>query len=148
MLILPRNRIRVLVCDDTDALRVLLCDLISSEAHLHAAGEARNGQDAIDQASRLQPDVILLDLSMPILNGLAAISAIKRAAPSAKIVVLTALSGSVIEKSVRKAGADSFLVKNALPQTIIDAITDAVKAASDFAEDQRTAPDLASGATR
>jgi DNA-binding NarL/FixJ family response regulator len=126
----PPDRIRVLVCDDSDALRVLLLDMLSFEPHLDASGEARNGQEAINEARTLQPDVILLDLSMPIMTGLAALPAIKQAAPNAKIIAFTALSGSVIEKAVLKAGADRFLEKGAAPHLIIEAIEGAYAATS------------------
>lgn len=118
------GRIGVLVCDDSDALRVLLRVLLGVDPQLDAVGEARNGQEAIDRARELQPDVILLDLSMPVLTGLAALPAIKAAAPNAQVIAFTGLAGPVVEEAVRSAGADRFLEKGALPQTIIGAIKD------------------------
>jgi DNA-binding NarL/FixJ family response regulator len=92
------------------------------------AGEARNGEEAIVEAKRLQPDVILLDLAMPVLTGLAALPAIKAAAPGAHVVALTGLSADVVEEVVLRAGADSFLEKGAHPDLIAETIRHAFAA--------------------
>jgi len=120
--------IGVLICDDSDSLRLLLRVALGLDAGLHVAGEARNGQDAIAEAARLQPDVILLDLSMPVLTGLDALPAIKAAAPSAHIIAFTGFSASVVEEAVRRAGADSFLEKGARPDVVAAAIKQAFAA--------------------
>jgi NarL family two-component system response regulator LiaR len=121
-------RIGVLICDDADSLLLLLRVVVGLDPGLHVAGEARNGQEAILEAARLQPDVILLDLSMPVLTGLDALPAIKAAAPGAHVIAFTGLSASVVEAAVRRAGADSFLEKGALPDVIAEAIKQAFAA--------------------
>ena len=122
------NAIGVLICDDSDSLRLLLRVALGLDPGLHVAGEARNGQGAIAEAARLQPDVILLDLSMPVLTGLDALPAIKAAAPSAHVIAFTGFSASVVEEVVRRAGAHSFLEKGARPDVIADAIKQAFAA--------------------
>jgi NarL family two-component system response regulator LiaR len=121
-------KIGVLICDDADSLRQLLRIVVGLDPGLHVAGEARNGQEAIAEAARLQPDVILLDLSMPVLAGLDALPAIKAAAPGAHVIAFTGLSASVAEEAVRRAGADSFLEKGARPDAIAEAIKHAFAA--------------------
>jgi DNA-binding NarL/FixJ family response regulator len=122
------DTIDVLICDDSDALRLLLRVVVGLDPDLGVAGEARNGREAIAEAARLQPDVILLDLSMPVLTGLDALPAIKAAAPSAHIIAFTGLSASVVEEAVLRAGADSLLEKGALPDEIAEAIKHAYAA--------------------
>jgi DNA-binding NarL/FixJ family response regulator len=122
------DTIGVLICDDSDGLRLLLQVVVGLDPDLGVAGEARNGQEAITEAARLQPDVILLDLSMPVLTGLDALPAIKAAAPSAHIIAFTGLSAAVVEETVLRAGADSFLEKGAPPEAIAEAIKQAYAA--------------------
>jgi DNA-binding NarL/FixJ family response regulator len=116
------HTISVLICDDNHALRELLRVVVGLESDLHVAGEARNGEEAIVEAKRLQPDVILLDLAMPVLTGLDALPAIKAAAPRAHVVALTGFSAEVVEEVVLRAGADSLLEKGVHPDSIADAI--------------------------
>lgn len=114
--------IGVLICDDSDAIRFLLTVMITRETDLRFVGKARNGREAIDEATRLQPDVILLDLSMPVMTGLAALPAVRAAAPNAHIVAFTGLSGSVVKDAVMAAGADQFLEKSVHPESIVACI--------------------------
>jgi DNA-binding NarL/FixJ family response regulator len=114
--------IAVLICDDSDPFRLLLSSMISHEPDLQVVGEARNGRDAIGEVRRLQPDVILLDLSMPIMTGLDALPAIKDAAPNARIIAFTGLSGAVVKDAIIAAGADEFVEKGVHPDVIVDTI--------------------------
>jgi DNA-binding NarL/FixJ family response regulator len=120
-----QDRIGVLICDDVDELRLLIRVVIELDPELHVAGEARNGVEAIAQAERLQPDVILLDLSMPVLSGLEALPRLTAAAPAARVIAFTALSDTVVKAAVVAAGAHAFLGKGIPP----DEITAAIKAA-------------------
>lgn len=114
--------IGVLICDDSDPVRLLLSIMLDRDPDLRVAGEARNGQEAIKEAARLQPEVIILDLSMPVLTGLDALPEIKAAAKDARVIAFTGLSGSVVKKAVMAAGADYFLEKGAHPDLIVDTI--------------------------
>ena len=89
---------------------------------MRVVGEAADGEAAIAEASRLQPDVILLDLAMPILSGLDALPRLRQSAPAAKIIVLTGFSTATVADEVLALGADSYLEKGTNPDTIIAAI--------------------------
>ena len=132
------DTIGVLVCDDSDALRLLLYVIVSGDPSLCMLGEARNGAEAISQAELLQPDVILLDLSMPYLSGMEALPRIKAAAPRTHVIAFTGLSGSTVLNAVLDAGADSFLEKGATA----DAITDAIKTAHAHAQREAAPSEL------
>jgi two-component system, NarL family, response regulator LiaR len=116
--------IRVLIADDHDVVREGLSSLIKAEPDLQLVGEAADGVEAVDKALRLRPAVILMDLMMPRLGGLEAISQIKQAWPEARILVLTSFSDDNKMLPALKAGAQGYLLKNAPAESIIQAIRD------------------------
>jgi DNA-binding NarL/FixJ family response regulator len=120
--------IDVLICDDVDAMRMLLGAVIGLRPGLRMVGEARDGNEAISEARRLQPDVILLDLSMPLRTGFEALPEICAAAPDARVIVLSGFLAATIETDVLALGASLFMEKGAHPDEINDAI-EAVAAA-------------------
>jgi len=122
-------QISVLICDDVAALRRLLTVVVESRTGLRVVGEAANGKQAIDQAKLLQPDVVLLDLSMPGVTGFDALPDIKLAAPAAKVIVLSGFSAAIVEADVLAHGADRYIEKGAAPDLIADAIEQAGAAA-------------------
>jgi DNA-binding NarL/FixJ family response regulator len=114
--------IDVLICDDVDAMRMLLGAVIGLRPGLRVVGEARDGTEAISEATRLQPDVILLDLSMPLRTGFEALPEILQAAPNARVIVLSGFLAATIETDVIALGAALFMEKGAHPDAINDAI--------------------------
>jgi DNA-binding NarL/FixJ family response regulator len=119
--------ISVLVCDDAADMRRLLVRIIETRDGLHVVGEAVDGLEAIAEAERLQPAVILLDLSMPRMTGLEALPEIKRVAPAAFVVVLSGFSTSTVAADVLALGADRYLEKGASPSLITKTIEELVK---------------------
>ena len=113
----------VLICDDNDAMRGLLRAIVEAAPGMHVIGEAANGNEAIVEAARLHPDVILLDLAMPSLSGFDALPELRRVAPDAQIVVLSGFAGSSVAQQVIALGAASYLEKGAAdPDTIVASI--------------------------
>ena len=112
----------VLICDDNDAMRALLGAIIAENPRLQVVGEASDGSDVVAQASRLQPDVILLDLAMPIRSGLEALPELRRVAPDAQVIVFSGFAGGIVADDVLELGAASYLEKGAPPDTIIATI--------------------------
>jgi DNA-binding NarL/FixJ family response regulator len=108
----------VLICDDVESMRVLLGVIVELRPGLRVVGEAEDGEQAIAQAERLQPDVILLDLSMPRRTGLDALPEIKRVAPDAKVIVVSGFVSSMIAADVLARGADHYIEKGVDPDTI------------------------------
>jgi DNA-binding NarL/FixJ family response regulator len=114
--------IGVLICDDVEPMRRLLRIVVELSPRLHVVGEAANGQEAVSQALELQPDVILLDLSMPVRTGLHALPEIRAVAPASKVIAFSGLEESVVGELARDAGAALFLQKGADPDAIAAAI--------------------------
>jgi DNA-binding NarL/FixJ family response regulator len=110
--------VRVLICDDVESMRVLLGVIVGLRPGLRVVGEAEDGEQAIAQAAKLQPDVILLDLSMPRRTGLDALPEIKQVAPDAKVIVVSGFVSSMIAADVLAHGADRYIEKGADPDTI------------------------------
>jgi len=116
--------IQILIADDHTVVREGLRTLINTEPGLEVIGEATDGREAVQQTRALKPDVILLDMVMPHLDGLEAIKAIKEEQPEAKILVLTSFSDDDKVFPAIKAGALGYLLKNASPQRLLRAIRD------------------------
>ena len=108
----------VLICDDVESMRLLLGVIVGLRPGLHVVGEAADGDQAITQAKRLRPDVVLLDLSMPRRTGLDALPEIKRVAPEARIIVLSGFATATLATEVLALGADRYIEKGADPDTI------------------------------
>jgi DNA-binding NarL/FixJ family response regulator len=119
--------IKVLIVDDLPHVRqglVSLLLLASRNAHptLEVVGEAQDGREAVHQAQTLHPDVVLMDLEMPVLDGYAATRQIKAEQPGVRVVILSIHAGPEEEARARAAGADGFVVKGASYQALLDAI--------------------------
>lgn len=112
----PR-RIRVLVVEDHVLFRKALVHLLQSEPDFELVGEAGNGQEAVQQAAALQPDVILMDLRLPEMDGLEATRRIKAARPDARIVILTASDSPEALFEAIRSGAQGYLLKEVDAET-------------------------------
>jgi DNA-binding NarL/FixJ family response regulator len=121
------NCIRVLIVDDMAQVRrelgmVLALAGQAAGQPVEIVGEAANGQEAVQLAAALQPDVVLMDLAMPVLDGFAATVAIKTVQPSVRVVVLTILDYPSSGEKAMQAGADAFIEKGASVAEIFRAI--------------------------
>jgi two-component system, NarL family, response regulator len=115
-------QIRILAVDDHVLVREGIAVLVSTERDLTLVAEASNGREAIQQFRAHRPDITLMDLQMPEMNGLDAIVAIRGEFPDAKIVVLTTYQGDVQILRALKAGARGYLLKNTFHKELIDTI--------------------------
>ena len=118
----------VLICDDNDAMRTLLGVIVDTADGLRVAGEAADGDEAIVEATRLQPEVILLDLAMPNRSGLEALPDLRRVASHSQIVVLSGFASGAVADEVLALGACAYLQKGARPDAIVAAIQSAAAA--------------------
>lgn len=116
------EHIRVLIVDDHAIVREGQRALIDTEPGMEVVGEAKDGVEAVETAETLQPDVILLDLFMPHMDGIEAITEIKENNPQACILVLTSFTEDEKVYTAIKAGAMGYLLKDSSPQEILTAI--------------------------
>ena len=115
-------QIRILAVDDHVLVREGIAVLLSAEPDMALVAEASNGREAIQQFRAHRPDITLMDLQMPEMNGLDAIIAIRGEFPEAKIIVLTTYKGDVQILRALKAGARGYLLKNTFHKELIDTI--------------------------
>ena len=116
------NKIRVLIAEDHAAVRQGLRSLLELHDDIEVVGEASNGLEAVDLARGSQPDIVLMDLAMPELDGIGATQRIRAICPSTQVIVLTSFSEDQQVRYAVKAGAMSYLQKNVYPADLIKAI--------------------------
>ena len=113
---------RVLIADDDDLMRAGLIELLTSDPDIEIIGEASTGREAVHESLRLVPDVILMDVRMPDLDGIGATRELVRAAPQARILILTTFEQDDYVFGALRAGASGFLLKRTRPEELIAAV--------------------------
>ena len=114
--------IRIVAVDDHPLVRRGIATLVAGESDMSLVGEASNGREAVQQFRALHPDVTLMDIQMPEMNGLDALIAIRNEFPEARIIVLTTYTGDVQVLRALKAGARAYLLKNSLHKELLETI--------------------------
>jgi two-component system, NarL family, response regulator LiaR len=122
---LPRKRIRVLIADDHALMRQGVIAFLERCADFELVGEATNGKEAVDLAAKLRPDVILMDLKMPVMDGLAATRVIRRKYQRVKVLALTSFLNADLLMNMLDAGAIGYLLKTIAFPDLAAAIRDA-----------------------
>lgn len=110
---------RVLIVDDSALVRGAVRRLFETDEVFEVCGEAANGREAVDQATQLRPELVIMDLAMPVLNGLDATRAIKRLKPGVPVILFSGFSNVMEEKEARSVGI-SALVPKSDPSRLID----------------------------
>jgi len=113
---------RVLIADDDDLMRAGLVELLSGEPEIEVVGEASTGREAVERARRLAPDVVLMDVRMPDLDGIQATRELASAVPSARVLILTTFEQDDYVFGALRAGASGFLLKRSKPEELIAAV--------------------------
>ena len=113
---------RVLIADDDHLMRAGLAGLLTADPEIEIVGQASTGREAVDQARRLSPDVVLMDVRMPDLDGIGATRELSRVAPAAKVLILTTFEEDDYVFGALRAGASGFLLKRTRPEDLIAAV--------------------------
>jgi two-component system NarL family response regulator len=120
-------KIRLLIAEDETVVRMALAQLLAAEPDIEVVAQAENGETALDLARRLKPNVVLTDLSMPKMDGIAATRQIKQDVPECAIVVLTVHQDDDHLFAAIKAGASGYVLKDAPPEQTVEAIRAAAR---------------------
>ncbi|MDY6970813.1 MAG: response regulator transcription factor [Thermodesulfobacteriota bacterium] len=116
------DKIRVLLAEDHTIVRKGIHSLLDGETNIDVIGEAGDGRDALKKVEQLRPDVVVMDIAMPVLNGLEATRRIKKLFPEIKVLILTVHTNEEYIFQVLRAGASGYLVKQAAPAELISGI--------------------------
>jgi two-component system response regulator NreC len=116
------RRLRILVADDHEVMRTGVRALIEQEPGWQVCGTATNGQEAVEAAKKLKPDVVILDMTMPELDGLEALREIKRALPKTEVVIFSAYHSEEVIEQLFDAGAKSYIQKSDASRHLVAAI--------------------------
>lgn len=124
---LPQNggsevKIRVVVVDDHPAVRVGLADFLDAQDGLEIVGQAENGAEAVELSRSVAPDVVVMDIRMPQLDGIEATRLIKQASPGTGVLLLTAYEEDDLATAGRAAGADGFYLKGMFGAELVDRV--------------------------
>jgi len=116
------QQIKVLIVDDHPILREGVAAVLGCEDDMQIVGEAASGMEALELFRALDPDVTLMDLQMPGMNGVETIRAVRKEKSEARIIVLTTYSGDILASKALKAGASGYLLKSSLKDQLVDTI--------------------------
>ena len=116
----PGGQIRVLIADDNGSFREALQKLIDRQPELAVVGEATDGLEAIELAEHLDPDAVVIDLHMPLLDGVTAAARLRRDHPNVCLIALTGDKAPALRRAARDAGADDVLLKTELVDGLVE----------------------------
>ena len=133
-----KTKIKILIADDHPLMRQGLATLLNAAPGLQIVGEAKNGADAVEKAGELKPDVIVMDLSMPVMDGVEATRRIRESDPDTKVLILTTYGTSADIAHAIDAGASGALVKDAEYDRLVSAIRTIADGGTDFSPEIET----------
>jgi DNA-binding NarL/FixJ family response regulator len=115
--------VRILVADDQPGIRKRVCLTLAARLPMEVCDEAANGQEAVEKAQESHPDLIILDITMPVMNGLEAARQIRRFSPETPILILTMHKSRQLMEEAQKIGVHGYVVKAEAGQSLISAVT-------------------------
>jgi DNA-binding NarL/FixJ family response regulator len=118
---------RILVAEDHDLIRRGIASVIQSDGACEVCGEAADGMDAVNKVRELKPDIVTLDVSMPLMGGLEAARQIREIAPAIRIIIVTMHDSPQIRAAAKSSGANAVVTKNELTTGLIDVIKEVLK---------------------
>jgi two-component system chemotaxis response regulator CheY len=113
---------RILVVDDAAFMRMMLSDILRKAGH-EVVGEAENGAVAVDKYGKLHPDLVMMDITMPEMEGIEALKHIRQADPGAKVIMCSAMGQQMMVVNAIQAGAKDFIVKPFQPERVLESIS-------------------------
>lgn len=125
---------RILVADDHEAVRKGVCAILSSRGDIEICGEATNGREAVDKTIELKPDLVILDLTMPVLSGVEAVREIRMHLPSVPILVLSMHESKQVIEDIRALGVQGYVTKSEASTTLLLAVDSVLRNETFFPE--------------
>jgi two-component system, NarL family, nitrate/nitrite response regulator NarL len=123
----PDRRIRVLVADDHPLVRRMVRTTLQQDSRIELCGEAEDGAQAVEEAKKFKPDVVILNVTMPVLNGFQAAREIKKQVPESAIIILSTHADKHFVEEARKVGVRAYVAKSKVGEALIKAIEAAIE---------------------
>src|ERR1700683_731566 len=120
------RKVRILIADDHPVIRRVVRSTLQQQPHFEGCGEVENGLEAIEEAKKLKPDVVVLNVSMPLLNGFEAAREIKKTLPESAIVILTQNADKRFVEEAKKIGVRAYVAKSKAGEALVKAVEAAV----------------------
>jgi DNA-binding NarL/FixJ family response regulator len=120
------RKVRILIADDHPVIRRVVRSTLQQQPHFEVCGEVENGLEAIEEAKKLKPDVVVLNVSMPLLNGFEAAREIKKTLPESAIVILTQNADKRFVEEAKKIGVRAYVAKSKAGEALVKAVEAAV----------------------
>jgi DNA-binding NarL/FixJ family response regulator len=114
--------LRVLIADDHEAVRKGVCAILGSREDIEICGEAQNGKEAVEKAESLKPDLVVLDITMPVLSGLEAAREIRKILPRVPILILSMHESNQLIEEAKKVGVQGYVTKTQVGGTLLQAV--------------------------
>jgi two-component system, NarL family, nitrate/nitrite response regulator NarL len=114
--------VRILIADDHEIVRKGVSSLLQSRENFEICGEAANGEEAVQRARQLVPDLVVLDVTMPVLDGISAAKLIRKLLPSTPILILSTHEGREMVRAAKQAGAQAFVTKSEVSSVLLKAV--------------------------
>jgi two-component system nitrate/nitrite response regulator NarL len=127
-----KGALRILVADDQEAIRKRVCSILESRINFEVCAEAANGREAVEKAQELNPDVVILDITMPILNGLDAARMIREFSPDTPILILSVHKSRQLMEEAQKIGVRGYLTKGEAGQNLVTAVNTVLQNRTSF----------------
>jgi DNA-binding NarL/FixJ family response regulator len=121
------HRIRILVADDHSVVRRMVRSTLQQQKHFELCGEAENGAEAVEEAKKIKPDVVVLNVTMPILNGFEAAREIRKHVPESAIIILSTHADKYFIEEARKIGVRVYVSKSKIGDSLVKAVEAAVE---------------------
>jgi DNA-binding NarL/FixJ family response regulator len=126
--------VRVLVADDHEIIRKGVCAILSSRGDIEVCGEAQNGKEAVQKANELKPDLIILDITMPALNGFDTALKIRSTLPDVPILILSMHDSSTFRLACKRGGAQGYVSKTRAAEHLLRAVDSLIRGETFFPE--------------
>ena len=118
----PKKKIRVLVADDHNLVRAGIISLLANQEDIEVVGEAANGKEAVDKVKSMKPDIVLMDITMPVMDGIKASQQVGKVSPSTRVLVLTQYEQEEYIRRVMNSGVSGYILKSSLVDDLTTAI--------------------------
>jgi DNA-binding NarL/FixJ family response regulator len=124
---MQNEKVKVIIADDHPLIRIGICKLLDGKPDIQVVGEASNGLEAVQLVVKIQPDVLILDIQMPVMDGIQALGYLKKCGSRVRVLIVSAFNDPQYTSEILTLGAWGYYLKEEAPQLIVDAVRQAAR---------------------